>query len=85
MSWLQYVANSIGITLLCIPPAAMTNGSAVEQFGQFVGALLCLWLIPRALRMGVILDNDNCTIRNLLRTRRLGLHEVERFVFGKAW
>lgn len=79
-SWLNRVLNSFAVAVSCLIPGAITLDTSLESF-VWVGLPAAVWLIPRALRMGVWIDDTSCTVRNLLRTRKVQLCEVDRFDF----
>jgi hypothetical protein len=70
---------------LCLAPTAVAAATAGESAGVVATLVLLVWLVPRALRLGVTLDDHICTIRNVFRTHRISVADVERFDFDYSW
>lgn len=78
-SWPQRLANAAAALLAGLLAVGVTAESPMEPAGLIVLAISA-WLAGRAMRMGVWLDDQRCTVRNLTRTRRVPLSDVRGFV-----
>lgn len=79
-SWPQRIMNSAAVLILGLLALGATAETALEPVGP-LALLASLGLAVRAARMGVCMDDTSCVVRNLVRTRSIGLGEVERFEF----
>lgn len=80
-SWPLRAMDATAMVVLALLPLGITADTPVEPLG-WVALVAGLVLAGRAARMGVWISANGCTVRNLFRTRRFGLDEVDRFDIG---
>jgi hypothetical protein len=79
-SWALRIENSAAVLIGGLLSVGATAETALEGVG-LLALVASIGLAVRAARMGVHLDDSSCVVRNLVRTRRVGVHEAERFGF----
>ncbi len=85
-SWPLRIMNAAAVLVLSAIPSgilAEVGASQAPAAGTLGTVTLVLGVVfaVRALRMAVTFEADTCTVRNLFRTRRFKLQDVDRFEF----
>ena len=80
-SWPQRIMSSVAVLIGGLLVGGATADTPLEPVGLFA-RIASLGLAVRAARMGASIDETCCVVRNLARTHRVDLSEIDGFGFA---
>lgn len=72
--------NSSAVLIIGFVALGASAETGLELLG-LLASVVSLGLAVRAARMGISMDDTCCVVRNLLRTRRVDLRDIDHFEF----